>query len=59
MELLATVHWVSTREGALSADEAVQKTYEWNERKRIFDPNQIRRAWQVLNDQGWLSAETR
>lgn len=55
MELLATVHWVSTREGARSADEAVEKTYEWNERKRIFDPHQIRSAWQVLQEQGWLS----
>ncbi len=59
MELLATVHWVSTREGALSGDEAVKKTYECNDRKRVFEPNQIRRAWQVLKDQGWLSAETR
>jgi O-acetyl-ADP-ribose deacetylase (regulator of RNase III) len=56
MELLATVHWVSTREGARSADEAVKKTYEWNERKRVFDPNQVRRAWEVLREQGWLSA---
>ncbi|HTQ59622.1 MAG TPA: macro domain-containing protein [Candidatus Solibacter sp.] len=55
MELLATVHWVSTREGALSVDEAVEKTYQWNERKRVFDPNQIRRAWQVLKEQGWLA----
>ena len=31
----------------------IPKTYEWNERKRIFDPNQIRRARQVLNEQGW------
>ena len=23
----------------------IPKTYEWNERKRIFDPNQIRWAW--------------
>jgi hypothetical protein len=32
----------------------IPKTYEWNERKRIFDPNQIRRAWRVLNEQRWL-----
>src|SRR6266581_695275 len=37
MELLSTVHWVSTREGACKADEAVAKTYSWNQRKRIFD----------------------
>jgi hypothetical protein len=56
MELFAIVHWVSAREGALSADEAVKKTYERNERKRVFDPNQIFRAWDVLNEQGWLLA---
>src|ERR1700747_3394631 len=32
----------------------IPRTYEWNGRKRIFDPNQIRRAWQVLNEQRWL-----
>lgn len=54
MELLATIHWVSTREGARSADEAIKRTYDWNERKRAFDAKQIRRAWQVLKDQEWL-----
>jgi O-acetyl-ADP-ribose deacetylase (regulator of RNase III) len=57
MELLATVHWVATREGARSAEEAIERTYEWNDRKRIFDSKQIRRAWQVLADQGWLPSE--
>ena len=55
MELLATVHWVSTREGASSADEAIERTYQWNNTKRAFDGKQIRRAWQVLKDQGWLT----
>jgi O-acetyl-ADP-ribose deacetylase (regulator of RNase III) len=54
MELLATVHWVSTRENARTADEAVARTYAWNERKRIFDEKQIRRAWKLLRDQDWL-----
>lgn len=54
MELLSTVHWVSTREGARSADEAVSKTYGWNQRKRKFDERRIRLAWQVLEDRGWL-----
>jgi len=55
MELLATVHWVATREGARSAGEAIERTYKWNDRKRVFDSKQIRRAWQVLADQQWLS----
>lgn len=54
MELLATVHWVATREGARSAEDAIERTYAWNDRKRIFDSKQIRRAWQVLAAQGWL-----
>jgi O-acetyl-ADP-ribose deacetylase (regulator of RNase III) len=56
MELLSTVHWVSTREGVRSADEAIPKTYSWNQRKRIFDDKRIRLAWQVLKDQGWLAS---
>ena len=55
MELLATVHWVFTREGAHSADQAVEKTYNWSPRKRVFEDKQIRLAWQVLQDQGWLA----
>jgi len=59
MELLSTVHWVSTREGARSTDEVVAKTYSWNQRKRIFDDKQIRLAWHVLSDQGWLDSTVR
>jgi len=54
MELLSTVHWVSTREGARSSDEAVQHTYAWNKRKQIFVAKQIRLAWEVLAEQHWL-----
>ncbi|MGI0080552.1 MAG: type II toxin-antitoxin system antitoxin DNA ADP-ribosyl glycohydrolase DarG [Nitrososphaerales archaeon] len=58
MELLSTVHWVFAREGARSADEAIEKTYSWNLRKRIFENRQIRLAFQVLKEQGWLVATT-
>jgi hypothetical protein len=54
MELLATVHWVATREGSLTVDETIEKTYAWNSRKRMFDPVQIRIAWEVLRRKGWL-----
>jgi len=54
MELLSTVHWVAEREGAASADDAVAKTYAWNVRKRMFRPEHIRKAWEVLNQKGWL-----
>ena len=54
MELLATVHWVCTREGAKSGDEAVERTYRWNDRKRGFDREEIALAREVLAAQGWL-----
>ena len=54
MELLATVHWVCTREGATTGDEAITRTYAWNERKRGFDPHQISVARDVLVSQRWL-----
>ena len=54
LELLSTVHWVATREGANSAEEALERTYAWNDRKRRFSPRQIRLAWDVLRTKGWL-----
>lgn len=54
MELLATVHWVCSREGAASNEEATTRTYSWNERKRAFTPDQIALAREVLLKQGWL-----
>jgi O-acetyl-ADP-ribose deacetylase (regulator of RNase III) len=55
MELLSTVHWVGTRENAKTIDEAVQKTYEWNDRKKMFQEKHIRIVWEVLEQKGWLS----
>jgi len=57
LELLSTVHWVSTQEGAVTPDEATTATFRWNERKRRFSPQQIALAWHVLQDKGWLSAQ--
>jgi Macro domain len=45
MELLATVHWVVQHEGAASADEAVERSYAWGARKRMFTAEQIHSAW--------------
>lgn len=55
MELLATVHWVATRENASTPDEAVTKTYAWNERKLMFREEHIRLAWSVLHSKNWLA----
>jgi O-acetyl-ADP-ribose deacetylase (regulator of RNase III) len=57
LELLSTVHWVSTQEGATTPDEALSATFEWNERKRRFSPQQIALAWHVLQDKGWFSSQ--
>ena len=56
MELLATIHWVAAREAAASPEEAVAKTYAWNEgKRRMFTPEQIRAAWEAMRERGWLS----
>ena len=55
MELLSTVHWVASREGAKEVDETIRKTYAWSDRKRAFTESHIRTAWSVLDRQGWLT----
>ena len=55
MELLATVHWVGTREGAMTIADAIKKTYAWNERKRMFEQQHIKIAWDVLSSKEWLT----
>jgi O-acetyl-ADP-ribose deacetylase (regulator of RNase III) len=54
LELLSTVHWVATREGAMTNDSVVGKVYGWNERKKRFSPRQINLALNVLSQKGWL-----
>ena len=56
LELLATVHWVASRENATSAEDAIAKVYEWNERKKRFSPRQIGIALDTLRAKGWLAA---
>jgi O-acetyl-ADP-ribose deacetylase (regulator of RNase III) len=54
LELLATVHWVATREKPSSDEDLIARTYEWNERKRRFSRKQILLAQQVLAERAWL-----
>ena len=56
LELLATVHWVATREGAENREEAVRHTHAWGDRKRAFSPRQIAVAFDVLTEKGWLGS---
>jgi O-acetyl-ADP-ribose deacetylase (regulator of RNase III) len=55
LELLATVHWIMTREPPASDDDLIARTYAWAERKRQFSERQIRLARRVLGERGWLA----
>lgn len=57
LELLATVHWVVTQEGAKAPTQIAGAVHGWNTRKRQFTPDQIVLASERLRGQGWLSAE--
>jgi len=61
MELLASIHWVSHCGGpgsdapAANAEEAIGQMHAWNPRKQqVFKPEHIRRAWNQLDEQGWM-----
>ena len=55
LELLTTVHWVATREGADTPEKAVTATYAWNEHKRQFSERHISLAFERLATQGWIT----
>jgi hypothetical protein len=56
LELLATVHWVATREGAETPDKARTLIHQWNDRKKAFTDRQIGIAFDTLRSKGWLEA---
>ncbi|MCY4300557.1 MAG: macro domain-containing protein [Aestuariivita sp.] len=53
MELLATVHWLVRHEGVTDADQAVEATYAWNDRKKRFTPRQICLVYDRLAECAW------
>ena len=58
MELLATVHWIATRDlaSAASPEAAVAQVQAWSRRKRErFASQHIVQAWEWLQTNGWLS----
>ena len=55
LELLATVHWVATKQNLKSANDVIPHVYAWGERKRQFSRRQIGLAFEVLTTEGWLS----
>lgn len=55
MELLATVHWVLTREGVRDQG-MIDAIHAWSRRKKKFSDQQIRTAASRLEAEGWLAA---
>ncbi len=55
VELLATVHWVMTRERAETDDAVVQRVHAWGARKQAFSPRQIELTAARLRALGWWS----
>lgn len=53
LELLSTVHWVTTQERPQSASEVVAEIHGWNIHKRQFSTRQIHLALDVLAREGW------
>jgi len=57
MELLATVHWVVTKEGARNLDDVINRVYKWSDRKRMFPEVHLQIAYEVLKEKGWFPRE--
>jgi O-acetyl-ADP-ribose deacetylase (regulator of RNase III) len=56
LELLATVHWIATKDKATSDEELIARFYAWHERKGRFTRNQILLAARVLQKKGWIES---
>ncbi len=58
LELLATVHWLVTRENVV--DEAIlpDSVHAWADSKRRLSPEQISLARNVLDSKGWLGGSS-
>lgn len=56
--LLASVHWLQTREHPRSMQELVQISQSWNPPMQRFTADEIKRASTLLAQQGWLQPLT-
>ena len=56
LELLATAHWVATKEGARTPDAIADAIYAWGPGKTQFSRSQISLAVERLRDGAWVQA---
>ena len=60
MELLATVHWVATRDDERAIEDAEiagRLVRDWSPRKSgLFGQAHVEIAWRQLRDEGWFEA---
>lgn len=54
LELLASVHWVITRQNANTHERIVGAVHNWSAHKRQFSERQLGIAAKVLSDKGWI-----
>jgi O-acetyl-ADP-ribose deacetylase (regulator of RNase III) len=54
LELLATVHWIASKEPVQTLDDIVTRTYAWSDRKKQYSRRQITLAVDVLSRKGWI-----
>ncbi len=55
LELLATVHWVVKKENNQKSEDIIKAVYSWNNKKHKFSENQIKIAYNTLNEYSWLN----
>lgn len=54
LELLATVHWLMSKENKTELNDLISAVYSWNVKKQKFSKKQIEIAYNVLIQQAWV-----
>ncbi len=54
LELLATVHWLMSKENKTELNDLISSVYSWNVKKQKFSKKQIEIAYNVLIQQAWV-----
>lgn len=56
LELLASVHWLATREELSDSASLTHRLHEWTTKKRRFSEHQVGIALDRLREEGWLDS---